>query len=105
MGFNIIKLVFKKELKDIFRDRKTLITGVLIPIIIFPLLFTVIGFSMDKSAEQVEQNLTVAIADAGSSALAQFLRTQEQLKLVDSQISRTISKRQDSGGHRDSRRL
>lgn len=84
MGFNIIKLVFKKELKDIFRDRKTLIMGVVIPIIIFPLLFTVIGFSMDKSAKQVEENLTVAIVDAGNSSLAQFLSNQERIKLVDS---------------------
>lgn len=84
MASRVIALVFKKELKDIFRDRKTIITGVLIPIILFPLLFTVIGWSMDKSTEQVEENLTVAIIDSGSSTLAQFLGGQEALKLVES---------------------
>mgnify|MGYP002409318722 CR=1 FL=1 len=84
MEFNIVMLVFKKELKDIFRDRKTIIMSVLIPIIIFPLLFTVMGFSLDKSTKQVEDNLTVAIIDAGNSTLTQFLSTQESLKLVDS---------------------
>ena len=84
MKFEIIRLVFKKELKDIFRDRKTIIMGVLIPLIIYPLLFTVMGFSMDKSVEQVEDNLTVAIVDQGDSALARYLKGQEKIKLVES---------------------
>lgn len=85
MGTKVIRLVFRKELTDIFRDRKTIILGVLIPIIIFPLLFTVLGMSMDKTAKQVEENLTVAIVDnSGSSTLAQFLQAQDAIKITQS---------------------
>lgn len=84
MGLKIIKLVFWKELKDLFRDRKTIITGILIPLLIYPLLFSVIGFSMDKSMEQVEDNLTVAIVDQGHSALSGYLKGQEMIKPVES---------------------
>ncbi|GIW48875.1 MAG: hypothetical protein KatS3mg079_351 [Caloramator sp.] len=36
-------IVFKKELKDLFRDRKTVIMSVLLPLVLFPLLFGLIG--------------------------------------------------------------
>lgn len=32
-------IVFKKELKDIFRDKKTIATTIILPFILFPLLF------------------------------------------------------------------
>ncbi len=84
MGINVIKLVFLKELKDIFRDKKTIFMSLVIPLLIFPLLFLVLGGSMDKSMKQVEENLTVAIVDSGNSSLSQFLHNQETIKLVES---------------------
>ena len=84
MGINVIKLVFLKELMDIFRDKKTIFMSLVIPLIIFPLLFLVLGGSMDKSMKQVEENLTVAIVDSGNSSLSQFLHNQETIKLVES---------------------
>ncbi|HBS93162.1 MAG TPA: ABC transporter permease [Firmicutes bacterium] len=84
MGINVIKLVFLKELKDIFRDKKTIFMSLIIPLLIFPLLFLVLGGSMDKSMKQVEENLTVAIVDSGNSSLSQFLHNQETIKLVES---------------------
>ena len=84
MGINVIKLVFFKELKDIFRDKKTIFMSLIIPMLIFPLLFLVLGGSMDKSRKQVEENLTVAIFDSGDSTLSQFFTNQETIKLVES---------------------
>ena len=84
MGINVIKLVFFKELKDIFRDKKTIFMSLIIPMLIFPLLFLVLGGSMDKSRKQVEENLTVAIFDSGYSTLSQFFTNQETIKLVES---------------------
>lgn len=85
MGSKIIWLVFKKELKDIFRDKKTLIMGILIPLVIFPVIFGVIGKGIDKNTKQVENNLKIAIIDqSGNSNLSQFLKAQKNIKLVDS---------------------
>jgi sodium transport system permease protein len=84
MGNRISWIVFKKELVDIFRDRKTLLVGVLIPLIIFPVLSMVMGKSMNKTAEQVESNLKLAIVDnSGSSSLAQFIKTQSSINLIE----------------------
>lgn len=56
----------------------------LIPMLLFPLLFFIIGMSLDKTVEKAEENMTVAIIDGGDSSLARFLKEQEILKPVES---------------------
>jgi sodium transport system permease protein len=53
-------IVFKKEVRDIARDRRTLITNLLIPIILMPLLFAFMGGGMSKMEEDIE-NITIAL--------------------------------------------
>lgn len=80
---NITFLVFKKELTDIFRDRKTLLIGILIPLIIFPVMFGFIGKSMKKTTQGVEENFKIAIVDEGNSQLGQFVKAQKGVKPQD----------------------
>ncbi|ERI94605.1 hypothetical protein HMPREF1982_00914 [Clostridiales bacterium oral taxon 876 str. F0540] len=85
MGNKVTWLVFKKELMDTFRDRKTLIISILIPLILFPVLFGVIGKSMDKTEKAVENNLKIAVSDeAGQSNLAKFLKAQKNINIIES---------------------
>ncbi|MCM0647789.1 ABC transporter permease [Clostridium swellfunianum] len=85
MGSKVSWIVFKKELMDIFRDKKTFILGILIPLIMFPVLSLVMGKSMDKTTKQVENNLKVAIVDnSGKSSLAEFIKTQKNINLIQS---------------------
>lgn len=84
---NIIFLVFKKELTDIFRDRKTLIIGILIPLIMFPIMFGVIGKSMSSTTKKVEENLKIAIIDEGNSSLGKSIKAQKNVKLQDTNNS------------------
>ncbi len=84
MGSKISWIVFKKELIDIFRDRKTFLVGILIPLIIFPILSMVMGKGMNKTTEQVESNLKIAIVDnSGSSSLTKFIKTQGNINLIE----------------------
>ena len=84
MKNNVTLIVLKKELLDIFRDKKTLIIGILIPIIIFPVIFGVMGRSMDNTTKSVENNLKIAIKDDGNSSLSKFIKSQKNIKVVDS---------------------
>ena len=61
MIFNI----FKKELKETLRDRRTIMTMIVIPILLFPIilnLFTGISSKFQKDAENKEINIGL-IAD------------------------------------------
>ena len=49
--------VFKKELKELLRDRKTLIFVVALPVAIFPLLFAVMAFISSQAALEAEQEV------------------------------------------------
>lgn len=84
MKNNIILVVLKKELKDIFRDKKTFIVSILIPLLLFPLLFGIIGNSMNKTEKQAQNNVKIAIADDANSSLGSFLRQQKNVKVIDS---------------------
>jgi sodium transport system permease protein len=49
--------VFKKELKELLRDKKTLIFVVALPVAIFPLLFAVMAFITSQAAIEAEQQV------------------------------------------------
>lgn len=81
---NIIFLVLKKELKDIFRDRKAVISGILIPLLLFPIVFGLMGNTMKGINEKLEKNLEIAIVDEGNSSLKEFIKKQSGVKLKQS---------------------
>jgi len=84
MKNNISFLVFKKELKDTFRDRKTIIVSILIPLLIFPIMFYFMGKSMNSTSKKIENNLKIAIIDEGDSNLGKFLKEQKDIKVKES---------------------
>lgn len=49
--------VFKKEIKELLRDKKTLIFIVALPVAIFPLLFAVMAFISSQAALEAEQKV------------------------------------------------
>lgn len=78
MNFKHVWIVFKKEVKDIARDKKTILTNLLVPIILMPLMFFVMGGSFSKMEKDINENITVA--------LSQDSDTQEIRDLVQNEI-------------------
>ena len=62
MNFKHVWIVFKKEVKDIARDKKTILTNLLVPIILMPLIFVVMGGSFSKMEKDINENITVALS-------------------------------------------
>lgn len=56
MNLNMIKPLFKREMTDIFRDRKTLFMMVILPIVLYPLM--VVGMTMLITAIETNQQET-----------------------------------------------
>lgn len=61
MNFKHVLIVFKKEVKDIARDKRTLITNLVVPIILMPLLFWVVSGSIKDMEDDISDNITVAL--------------------------------------------
>ncbi|KOA20405.1 inner membrane transport permease YbhS [Clostridium homopropionicum DSM 5847] len=77
-------LVFKKELRDLFRDRKTLLVSILIPLIIMPLIFFVIGKSASSNEKKVEENFKIAITGGVNSEFVGFVKKIDKVQIIDS---------------------
>lgn len=83
---NIISIVYRKEIRDILRDKKTLIAAILIPFLIYPIIFGFMGKGIKDSTDFMEREdgLEIALIDKGDSALGQFLKSQPNIKIVES---------------------
>lgn len=83
MNFRHIIIVLKKELVDMFRDRKTIISSILIPILLFPIMYGFIGFSQKKTVDDAQKKgMDIALIEDGTSSIADFLKKSKELKII-----------------------
>lgn len=73
--------VLKKELLDISRDRKALLVAVLLPIILYPIMFKFISSTADNIQKDVEKQINIAIEGDYNSSISTFLRDQSNIQL------------------------
>lgn len=65
MNFVVMTTVYLREITDLLRDRRTLFSMVVLPTIVFPLLFAVIGKFVDSAGKKASQEATtVAVGRA-----------------------------------------
>ena len=53
--------VLRKELLDIIRDRRSLITALVVPIILYPMMFGLMGSFVNTMSKEAETNTTILI--------------------------------------------
>ncbi|SHE88800.1 sodium transport system permease protein [Caldanaerobius fijiensis DSM 17918] len=81
---NKVLTVFKKEIKDAFRDRRTLISSILIPALLIPVLFLLMGNSISGVQKSVKQEGFKVSFQGKNTYLEQFLSRQPYIKIVQS---------------------
>jgi sodium transport system permease protein len=81
---NTVATVFKKELVDTIRDRRTLMFMIVIPLLLFPVLFKILFSVQERQTRKAaEKTLRVALIDNGNAArFAEILRVRDDLELV-----------------------
>lgn len=74
MRFNIVKQVFKKEIIDILRDKKTLFMMVVLPIILYPLIMVGTSQIMIMSMKDLNnQEINIAFSSNPEKELIDVL--------------------------------
>ena len=80
---NTIITVFLKELKVTIRDKRTLMTTILLPAVIFPLMIVISGKITQKvSASQNEEKIKIAVLNAPNDFNIDYF-SNDQFKLLD----------------------
>ncbi|KPU26540.1 hypothetical protein TR13x_09680 [Caloranaerobacter sp. TR13] len=80
--FKYIWIVFKKEIKDTFRDRKTIFTSIIIPILIFPILSLAIGSGVSDIIEEDTKPINIAVISKNDNELLKYLTTHKGINIV-----------------------
>jgi sodium transport system permease protein len=96
MNFRTTAAVYQKEMLEIFRDRRTLISMVLVPVAVIPLMFSVIGKFMESRGKQAEgEAVTVGIlSEPRIPAIVAALRA-AGLRLVEKPDLRAAVEKKD----------
>jgi sodium transport system permease protein len=81
--------VYQKELLELMRDKKTLMFVVLLPLLIFPLLFGLMGLVMSNVSRQAEaeEHRYVIINAERAPAFAEALFYHKNFKKVDTELT------------------
>jgi len=84
MNWNNIRLIYFKEISGAIRDRRTLISMIIIPLIFYPLLFLGIGYFTMMGQEKSESLPSVVTVRGGEHApeLMETLKKNEKIDLV-----------------------
>ncbi|WP_421617095.1 ABC transporter permease [Brevibacillus sp. TJ4] len=65
MGKRIVWTIFQKELRDLFRDQKTWMGTFLIPLVMVPFVFFLMGSSFSSVEEEARSHVPVAVYGSG----------------------------------------
>lgn len=86
MNWNQILTIYLKELKDSLRDRRTIISMIVVPTLLMPLLMFGGFYVMSKVVKKAQDEATtlVVIGGADSPGIMTALKTEPRLHLVES---------------------
>lgn len=75
--------ILKKELIDLLRDKKTIIMGILLPIILYPVMMIGINKLAENSLDMSKKSFSVVVQDEGSSSVRELLKTQKNITIKE----------------------
>ncbi|MDZ4941416.1 ABC transporter permease, partial [Clostridium perfringens] len=72
--------VLKKELTDIIRDKKTLVFTLILPILIYPIMFKFMSSAMEKTQSDVQKEINIFIDGDKNSSMAKAITSLDNIK-------------------------
>lgn len=76
-------IIFKKEMSDLFRDRKAFLSSVVLPLILIPAIMFIIGTALSKNQQDVTSKLNIAIVGEQNTGLEQMLKADPSVNIID----------------------
>jgi len=77
-------IVFRKELRDMLRDKRTIRSMIIIPVVAFPALFLIVGWTMAKLSGEANKEASIVMVHGGddSPKVLEALRGAEGIQVV-----------------------
>ncbi|MCR1950984.1 MULTISPECIES: ABC transporter permease [unclassified Clostridium] len=77
--------VLKKELLDIVRDKKTLVFTLILPILIYPIMFKFMSSAMEKTQSDVQKEINIYIDGDKDSSMAKAITSLDNIKMPETE--------------------
>ena len=87
--------VLRKELLDVSRDKKTLAFTILLPILLYPIMFNIMSSALNSSKEDADKEIRIVIEGDKSSEIVKMLEEQPNIKIEDVSDSKEALKKAD----------
>ncbi|MTI69424.1 MAG: ABC transporter permease [Firmicutes bacterium] len=81
MNIRYMLIVLRKELKDTFRDKKTIFSSIIIPILIFPILVLALGSGASDMLEEEKRPIEVAIIGNENTSIFTYLKKHKNIEI------------------------
>lgn len=79
------RIVFRKEIVDTFRDKKTIFSSIIIPIIIFPLIAFVFGLGSSDIMKESKEPVQIALLSQEENELESFFKSHEDINIIETE--------------------
>jgi sodium transport system permease protein len=86
----LVRVILFKELKDMLRDKKTIIVSLLLPLLLLPVLSFIMGKTMNSAEDSVEKNINIVMVDKGNSSISKVLKADKTIKFktgIDGEVA------------------
>lgn len=87
--------ILKKELLDIFRDRKTLIVTLFLPILIYPAMFSFMSSSVADLQKEAQEEINIYMEGNTDSSVAEAILSLPSANLVETETPKDLLKSGD----------
>ncbi len=80
MNFRHVLIVFLKEMKDTFRDKKSVMTNILLPLIMIPALYFFMNTVQNQTANKVKEDFKIGIVEDNNIVKAEKFTKEKIIK-------------------------
>ena len=92
MNLRVIPVIFRKELKDTLRDRRAFFISVIFPVVLFPLIFSVLDVNIQKANRKIKDRIEIGLEETGENVIRDFLLSMERFDIKEKHQDEKLEK-------------
>ena len=90
MNFRIVSVIFRKELKDTLRDKRAFFISVIFPVVLFPLIFSVLDVNIQKANRKIKDIIEIGLEETDGAVIRDFLLSRERFEIKENSLDKKL---------------
>ena len=90
MNIKKISFILKKELKDTLRDKRAFFISIIFPVILFPLIFSVLDINIQNANRKIKNTYDIGLIEQDGSVIRDFLFSIEKFNIIENNLDNRL---------------